>query len=137
MRGISFVSLIALGLGLGVLLPGCGQPSGKTPPTPKSAPPSSQTQKPAETPQAPEPKKAGADAKSLPEGIAELPEADRALAMKQKICPVSDEPLGSMGKPVKMEIKGRTVFLCCDGCAEDLKKDPDKYLAKLDAAGAK
>lgn len=67
----------------------------------------------------------------LPAGLAELSEADRALALKQKVCPVSGEPLGSMGKPFKVTVKGQTFFLCCDGCQDDLKKDPDKYLAKL------
>lgn len=135
MRGTLLTCLVVLGLGLSVLLAGCGQPGDKAPP--KSAPPSTQPPKPAETPQTPDAKKTAADAKSPPEGLAELPEADRALAVKQKTCPVSDEPLGSMGKPIKLEIKGRTVFLCCEGCEEDLKKDPDKYLAKLDAAGRK
>jgi hypothetical protein len=135
MRGTLLASFTVLGLGLSVLLAGCSQPSGKAPS--KSAPPSSQPQKPAETPQPPESKKAGADTKSLPEGLAELSEADRALAEKQKVCPVSGELLGSMGKPVKLEIKGRTVFLCCGGCEEDLKKDPDKFLAKLGSSGQK
>jgi YHS domain-containing protein len=67
----------------------------------------------------------------LPAGLAELSEADRALALKQKVCPVSGELLGSMGKPFKVTVKGQTFFLCCDGCQDDLKKDPDKYLAKL------
>jgi YHS domain-containing protein len=47
---------------------------------------------------------------------------------------VTEEPLGSMGTPVKATVKGRTVFLCCEGCEGDLKKDPDKYLARLDGA---
>jgi Cu(I)/Ag(I) efflux system membrane fusion protein len=64
-------------------------------------------------------------------GLAELSEADRVLAQKQHICPVSDEMLGALGKPVKVSIQGRTVFLCCPDCEDDLKKDPDKYLAKL------
>ena len=76
-----------------------------------------------------------APAVELP-GLAELSPADRALAEEQKICPVSGEPLGSMGKPVKVTVKGRTLFLCCDGCEESIKKEPDKYLAKLDAAAA-
>ena len=71
------------------------------------------------------------------EGLAELSAEDRALAEKQRICPVSGEPLGSMGKPVKVTVKGRTVFLCCDGCEAEIKKDPDKYLAKLETAGSK
>ena len=66
-----------------------------------------------------------------PAGLAELSPEDRAAAEKQKICPVSGEPLGSMGKPVKVTVKGQTVFLCCAGCEDAIKKDPDKYLAKL------
>jgi len=70
-------------------------------------------------------------------GFAELSVEDRALAEKQKVCPVSGERLGAMGKPVKITVKGQTVFLCCAGCEETIKKDPDKYLAKLKASGAK
>ena len=36
-----------------------------------------------------------------------------------------------MGKPFKTSVKGKTVFLCCEGCEQDLKDNPDKYLAKL------
>lgn len=81
----------------------------------------------------------GADAKKpntkkeaqIRANLAKLPEADRKLAEKQKLCPVTDDPLGSMGVPVKVEVKNQTVFLCCQGCVEELKADPDKYLAKL------
>ena len=52
-------------------------------------------------------------------------------------CIVSDEKLGSMGKPYVTKIKGREVQLCCDGCEKDLKKNPDKYLKKLDEAEKK
>lgn len=69
--------------------------------------------------------------------FAKLPAADRALAEKQKVCPVTGAPLGSMGLPTKVTLKGRTVFLCCGGCEKKLNKDADKYLAKLDQAGAK
>lgn len=58
---------------------------------------------------------------------------DKELIERQKICPVSDQPLGSMGEPVKVVVKGRTVFLCCAGCKKKLMADPDKYLKKLDA----
>ncbi len=102
--------------GTALVLSGCGAPSN---PVPK-------------------PEAAAADAKTaavkpdtLPAGLADLSEADRALAIQQKVCPVSGEPLGSMGKPFKVTVKGQTFFLCCDGCQDDLKKDPDKYLAKL------
>lgn len=62
-----------------------------------------------------------------------LPDAaDQKLALAQKVCLVGDpDHLGEMGVPVKEVVKGKTVFLCCKACVEELKKDPDKYLAKL------
>lgn len=68
--------------------------------------------------------------------FAALPEADRLAALAQKICPVGDAPLGSMGTPIKVTIEGRDVYLCCDHCREDLEADPQKYFAKLDGASA-
>jgi YHS domain-containing protein len=63
--------------------------------------------------------------------LAKLPPADQEAARKQQICPVSGEPLGSMGTPEKVEVKGQEVFICCAGCEKSLKNNPDKYLAKL------
>lgn len=65
------------------------------------------------------------------EALAELSPEDRALAEKQQICPVSDHPLGSMGKPYKVTVQDREVFLCCQGCEAAIKDNPEKYLAKL------
>ncbi|MBL9189060.1 MAG: hypothetical protein JNK23_16365 [Opitutaceae bacterium] len=55
-------------------------------------------------------------------------------------CLVAGDPLGASdyvtyvhkeaGKP------DRTIRLCCDGCIDDFKKEPAKFLAKLDAAEA-
>ena len=60
-----------------------------------------------------------------------LDDADRPLALRQKTCPVTGKALGSMGVPLKLKIKGRDVFLCCDGCTSAIESDPTKYLAKL------
>ncbi len=81
-------------------------------------------------------KDAGKAADDLP-GLKELNAADRKLAEQQKVCPKTGELLGSMGKPDRIEIKGRVVFLCCPGCEDDVKKDPDKYLKILDDRMAK
>ena len=81
-------------------------------------------------------KNAGKAADDLP-GMKELDEADRKLAEKQKFCPKTGELLGSMGKPDKIMLNGRVVFLCCDGCEEEVKKDPEKYLKILDDKMAK
>lgn len=64
--------------------------------------------------------------------LAAAKQTDKELIEKQKTCPVTDAPLGSMGAPVKVTVKGRTVFLCCAGCKKKLFADPDKYLKKLD-----
>ena len=69
--------------------------------------------------------------------LAELSPADRAAAAKQGVCPVSDEKLGAMGAPVKVVVKGQTVFLCCEHCKAAIEKNPDKYLAKLKEGGEK
>ena len=63
--------------------------------------------------------------------LAKLSNEDRALAEKQKVCPVSGEELGSMGAPIKVDVKGQPVFICCEGCKEDLLSKPDEFLAKL------
>ena len=56
---------------------------------------------------------------------------DQVLARAQKTCPVGEEPLGSMGTPIKVSAGNRTVFLCCKGCRKKFEANPDKYVAKL------
>jgi Cu(I)/Ag(I) efflux system membrane fusion protein len=43
-------------------------------------------------------------------------------------CPVTRLPLGSMGPAIPVEVRGRTVSVCCEACAPKLKADPDAYL---------
>jgi hypothetical protein len=59
------------------------------------------------------------------------PEAERKIALEQKLCPSSGDHLGSMETPVKVTIKGQTVFLCCAGCKKEAEAKPDEMLAKL------
>jgi hypothetical protein len=63
--------------------------------------------------------------------LASLSADDRAAALKQKICPVSGGPLGSMGAPVKVSVAGQDVFICCEHCEQPLKDEPAKHLAKI------
>ncbi len=46
---------------------------------------------------------------AVAEAFASLSQEDRAAAEKQKICPVSDAPLGSMGTPIKVTVNGEIV----------------------------
>jgi hypothetical protein len=66
--------------------------------------------------------------------IKTLPAADQEIALKQKVCPVSGGHLGDedMGAPVKITAEGRTFFLCCKGCEDEVKADPKAVIAKLD-----
>ncbi|MFO0850077.1 MAG: hypothetical protein U0871_16205 [Gemmataceae bacterium] len=69
---------------------------------------------------------------------AKLDPTDRALVDAQEWCVVStDERLGSMGPPLKLEIKGQPVFVCCKGCKRKAEADPDKTLAKAAELKAK
>jgi hypothetical protein len=64
--------------------------------------------------------------------INQLPATERALAAKQKTCPITGARLGSMGKPYKLILEGRTLFLCCQGCEQAVKADPAATLKKLE-----
>jgi hypothetical protein len=71
------------------------------------------------------------EADKIKANLAKLSSEDRALAEQQKLCPDTGEPLGSMGVPVKIMVKGEPVFICCKGCAEDVRNNPDKTLEKV------
>ena len=61
-----------------------------------------------------------------------LPAADRAAALAQQICPITDAALGSMGVPVKVDLgSGKTAFICCPGCRDEATKEPQKTIEKL------
>ena len=63
---------------------------------------------------------------------------DRALVEAQEWCVVStDERLGSMGPPIKLDIKGQSVFVCCSGCKKKAEANTDKTLAKVEELKAK
>jgi hypothetical protein len=64
--------------------------------------------------------------------MAKLSPEDRKEAEVQKFCAVmGDSLLGSMGTPLKVEIKGEPVFLCCSGCKSKALKNPDQTLAAV------
>jgi membrane fusion protein, copper/silver efflux system len=75
----------------------------------------------------------GGDSAAISEALSQLSASERALAIKQKFCPVTGEPLGSMGAPFGVEISGRKVFLCCKGCEKEMRRDAARYLSKLPA----
>ena len=63
--------------------------------------------------------------------IAKLSDADQRLAKQQVLCPVTMEPLGSMGTPLKVSVGDELVFVCCAGCKNGLLKEPEKMLEQV------
>ncbi len=63
--------------------------------------------------------------------LAKLSPEDRATAEQQHFCPVSGEMLGTMGAPLKIDVNGQDVWICCSECKDKLLANPDEYLAKL------
>jgi YHS domain-containing protein len=56
-------------------------------------------------------------------------QADAPAIAAQKACPVMDEPLGSMGTPIKVMVGDKPIYLCCKGCIKKVQAEPAKYLA--------
>jgi hypothetical protein len=82
-------------------------------------------------PAAPVPAQNADVAPAYAKALAALSPEDQALAAKQKVCPVMDSPLGSMGTPMKVTVEGRDVLLCCAHCQPAIEADPQKFLDKL------
>ena len=89
-----------------------------------------------------------ADASASSGKLIRVSEKDAAWAANARktyplqVCVVSDEKLGSMGKPAEYIYRAegqpdRLVMFCCSGCEEDFMKAPAEHLAKIDAAAAK
>lgn len=48
-----------------------------------------------------------------------------------KTCPVSGEKIEE-GSVVTYEYKGKVYSFCCEGCVEEFKKDPERYIEKME-----
>ena len=57
---------------------------------------------------------------------------DRKAAEAQGFCAVQENnPLGTWGTPVKVTLKGQPAFVCCPGCVDKAKSNPDQTLARV------
>ena len=50
----------------------------------------------------------------------------------QTECPIQG---GKIDKNVYTDYQGKRIYFCCSGCIDDFKKDPDKYLKKMEEQG--
>ncbi len=62
------------------------------------------------------------------------PPADTGMSVlhaeetEQKMCPVLGNPID---KSVYVDYQGKRIYFCCAGCIPEFKKNPDKYMEKL------
>ena len=56
---------------------------------------------------------------------------------RKKRCLVTGESLGSMGDPITVTLKAKTVRVCCEACVAAVKRSPDRYLRKVAAEFAR
>jgi YHS domain-containing protein len=68
--------------------------------------------------------------------IVGLPAGNAAAAQKtikaQTICPVMGDPIN---KKYYADYKGHRIYFCCNGCPEEFKKNPEKYMKILRESG--
>jgi YHS domain-containing protein len=59
-----------------------------------------------------------------------------ALDAGNKICPVSGEKISDVSEsgmmPATYEYQGKIYNFCCTGCIDEFKKDPGKYVVKVE-----
>ena len=66
--------------------------------------------------------------------VAPVDQPGREVPQEQTTCPVTRVSLGSMGPATRVEVEGRTVWVCCDACVPKLKSAPAKYLSLLNSS---
>jgi YHS domain-containing protein len=68
--------------------------------------------------------------------VAKSVQTDASLVSKgqevgNQICPVTGEKIDTKEK-VTYEYKGKIYNLCCSGCIEEFKKDPERYIQVIE-----
>jgi YHS domain-containing protein len=65
-------------------------------------------------------------------GLLAVGPALAAEAKPQTVCPVLG---GNINKQVYLDYQGKRVFFCCRGCDAQFRKDPEKYMKKIQEQG--
>ena len=58
--------------------------------------------------------------------------SSKKVLKPQTTCPVQGDPID---KSLFVDYKGKRIYVCCSGCIDALKKDPEKYIKKLESMG--
>lgn len=57
--------------------------------------------------------------------------SEKAVNVGNKICPVTGEAIDEKLKTT-YEYKGKVYNFCCASCIDEFKKDPEKYIKKIE-----
>jgi YHS domain-containing protein len=55
-----------------------------------------------------------------------------AWAAPQANCPITGK---AINKSTYTDYNGKRIYFCCSGCPEAFKKDPEKYVKKMESEG--
>lgn len=75
--------------------------------------------------------KGQAEASDTGKQVANNQTAEKAVNVGNKICPVSGEKIDEKTKAT-YEYKGKIYNFCCSMCLDEFKKDPEKYIKKIE-----
>ncbi len=67
-------------------------------------------------------------AKATPAAMTDEKKPEEKMAVTNKECPVSG---GKVNPQYRTEYNGQYVYVCCQGCLDEFKKDPEKFVAKM------
>ncbi len=73
-----------------------------------------------------------AAAVAAPAASAAKSEGHEPTKKAQTTCPVMG---GKIDKKISADYQGKRIYLCCAKCVDTFKKDPDKYIKKLEEQG--
>ena len=57
---------------------------------------------------------------------------DAKAVVAQTKCPVQG---GDINKSLYADVDGKRIYVCCPGCIDTIKKNPQKYIKDLEAQG--
>jgi YHS domain-containing protein len=60
------------------------------------------------------------------------PDTGKKMLSPQTTCPVTGDPIN---KKLYVDYKGKRIYVCCESCIGRVKKNPEKYIKKLEAMG--
>ena len=63
--------------------------------------------------------------------LKDMSDANKKVKL-QTTCPVMG---GKINKKLYVDVNGNRIYICCAGCIAAIKKDPAKYISKLEKAG--